>query len=361
MFSFLNRRKSQIHRVMINDKAMESVPKETLLNIALRNDVDFPNSCRVGSCTSCKCLLLNGQVNELTDVGYILSEEELDKGYILACQSVPISDISVHVSSLANSINSDKIPSVNGTVVMREPLTQDIVRLHVKLEEPIAYKAGQFADISLPMFPTLKRSYSFASPFYGEQFVSFFVKKITGGIVSSAIHEQDLIGSAITLEGPKGNFWLRPSNAPIVMVAGGSGLAPLLAMLQQALGIKREVTLIFSAKTQQDLYALDEIQTLSQQWKAPFQFTPTLTREPSESIWHGQRGHVVDILSNLELSLSDFYVCGAPSMVDVTTQYLKDRGVSGGRIYVDPFTSRSPDGLHQQSHFDASHDALVQK
>jgi ferredoxin len=83
--------------VRINDQAITATPKETVLQAALRHGIDFPNSCRVGGCASCKCKLTHGKVNELTETGYLLSAAELDEGYILACQSVPQSDVRIEV------------------------------------------------------------------------------------------------------------------------------------------------------------------------------------------------------------------------------------------------------------------------
>ena len=81
----------------INQRSISVAPKETLLQAALRQEIDFPHSCRVGSCATCKCRLLRGKVKALTDSSYVLTQEELHAGYILACQSVPLTDIEVRV------------------------------------------------------------------------------------------------------------------------------------------------------------------------------------------------------------------------------------------------------------------------
>lgn len=95
MFAFLTKKKPITAH--INAQPIVVQPRETLLQAALREGINFPHSCRVGGCASCKCKLVNGKVKELTEAGYILSDEDLDQGYILACQSVPQTDVSIEV------------------------------------------------------------------------------------------------------------------------------------------------------------------------------------------------------------------------------------------------------------------------
>ncbi len=109
------------------------------------------------------------------------------------------------------------------------------------------------------------RSYSFATPAAADGEVAFFVRKVPGGKFSSLVNDEDVTGRTVTIEGPQGNFWLRPGTAPLLFVAGGSGLAPILAMLREAAnaGESRPTTLLFGARTQRDLYAMDEIAAIA--------------------------------------------------------------------------------------------------
>ncbi|MEL7400640.1 MAG: 2Fe-2S iron-sulfur cluster binding domain-containing protein, partial [Pseudomonadota bacterium] len=231
MFSFFNKNKKAL-TANINGQVIEVLPKETLLTAALRHDIEFPHSCRVGGCAACKCQLTEGKVKELTDVGYILSDEDLDNGYILACQSVPKTDIQVKLDTPAQPVSETP-----ATVIAQNRLTHDITELVVRTEKPLSYQPGQFADLTLATLPTLARSYSFASaPSNNQQNteteLSFFVREVPGGQFSGAINQQPLLGESITVKGPLGDFWLRPANNPIIMIAGGSGLAPIIAMLE---------------------------------------------------------------------------------------------------------------------------------
>ena len=328
---------------MVNDVAITVQPKETLLQAALRQGIDFPPSCRGGGCATCKCRVVEGQVKELTQAGYILSDAELDQGYILACQSVPRGDVKVTVDTQGAAARKQ----VAGRVIAQDHLTHDIVRLRIQLDGTLPYKAGQFAQLAIAGLPGVSRSYSFATRMQPDAQVSFFVRKVPGGAFSSHIHAQALVGQTVSVEGPMGDFWLRTAEAPMLMVVGGSGLAPVLAILEEALcaGVKRPVTLLFGARTQADLYALDTLTELARQWPRHFAFVPVLSQEPEGSSWQGLRGLVVDVLAEHALSDRTFadshaYLCGPPPMVDSARALLLQRGLPSAHIHADRFTTQ---------------------
>lgn len=335
MFRFFS--KPQAVTAHINDVAITVGPQETLLQAALREGIDFPHSCRVGGCAACKCQLLEGKVKELTQTGYILSDDELDRGFILACQSVPRTDVRIHVDTSARQARR----RVSGRVVAQERLTHDIVELRVQLDESLPHKGGQFAQLSLAELPGVARSYSFATRAQPNAQVSFFVRQVPGGVFSSHVHAHPLVGSEVAVEGPHGDFWLRPAQAPLLLVAGGSGLAPLLALLQEALheSVKRPVTLIFGARTQCDLYALEAIQDISLRWPDVFTFLPILSQEPQPSSWAGRLGLVTDLIPERLRPGSHAYLCGPPVMVDAATTLLLQHGVDRAHIHADRFTT----------------------
>jgi NAD(P)H-flavin reductase/ferredoxin len=336
MFSFFTRKgPSTAH---INAVSVTVQPKETLLQAALRQGIDFPHSCRVGGCAACKCKLVDGKVKELTRTSYVLSDDDLDQGYILACQSVPQGDVRVEVDLSAQAARR----RVGGRVIAQERLTHDIVRLRVQLDESLPYKAGQFADIGIDSLPGMSRSYSFATPMQPDAQVSFFVRKVPGGQFSSHVNDASLVGQTMSVEGPMGSFWLRPSDAPLMLIAGGSGLAPVLAILRDGLGngiMGRPVTLLFGARREADLYALDEIRDIARQWSAPFHFEPVLSDEPTSSSWQGARGLVTERIAPLLEGGAHAYLCGPPAMIDVAVNLLVDRSVPREHIHTDRFTT----------------------
>lgn len=335
MFSFLSKKKPTTAR--INAVPVTVNPKETLLQAALRQGVDFPHSCRVGGCATCKCKLVQGKVKELTQTAYILSDEELDQGYILACQAVPQTDVTIEVDLSQQQAHRQ----VTGRVIGQDKLTHDITQLRVQLDETLTYKAGQFANISVAALSKLARSYSFATAVQPDSQVSFFVRQVPGGAFSTLINESDVMGQAVTVDGPLGDFWLRPADAPLMLVAGGSGLAPIVALLQEALKdkVNRPVTLLFGAREERDLYALDTLREIGERWPARFSFVPVLSATTADAPWQGERGMVHAKLSALIEPGAHAYLCGPPPMIDACMSVLLQHGVSREHIHADRFTT----------------------
>ena len=340
MFGFF--KSAQPKRVYIEgmDEPIEVGNKETILNAALRQGIRFPHSCRVGGCATCKCRLTEGKVKELTESAYVLSEQELDQGYILACQSVPKGEIHVQVDNLN--------ASYMGKVVAQQALTHDIMALDIQLDAPLHYIAGQYALLSVPGQIDEPRSYSFATPAgpNGTQVLRFFIRQVPGGEMSSWAQGQ-VINTQIQVQGPFGDFYLRDANQaseqPILCIAGGSGLAPIKALLEAALSLNnpRPVTFLFGARRQQDLYCLDEIKQLQQQWAGEFSFIPVLSEEPEDSDWSGARGLVTEHLAQHCNRNSQAYLCGPPAMLDAAEQQLQQLGVSTNNIFSDKFLDKS--------------------
>lgn len=307
---------------------------ETLLQAALRAGLAFPNSCRVGGCGACKCRLKSGQVRELTETGYLLTREELDQGTILACQSAPLTDVEVEV---------DLPVAVSGRVVAQARMTHDITRLEIQLSRPFAYRAGQFAHVSIDALPGHVRTYSFATPSGPSGRVVFFIRHVPGGRFSGLVQHQDLAGHTVELQGPGGDFWLRGARTPLLFVAGGSGLAPILAMLESALadGVARPAVVLFGARTQADLYAMDTLERVGTHWGASFSVIPVLSEEPKDSDWTGARGLVTTKIGDHADRHTHAYVCGPPAMVDAARVVLDDAGLAVEHVHCDRFSTAS--------------------
>jgi NAD(P)H-flavin reductase/ferredoxin len=331
--------KKRLVAAQINDQPITVNPGETVLQAALRHGIEFPNSCRAGGCGTCKCRLTTGKVKELTETGYLLTADEIDRGYILACQSVPRTDIGIAVDLASRASQR----SVSGRVVGQRKLTHDITHLRIQLDEPMPYKAGQFANLGIEGLDGVVRSYSFAAPARSDGQVSFFVREVPGGRFSSVVHGHDLLGRCVRVDGPSGDFWMRPSEAPLMLVAGGSGLAPILAILQEALssGVARSVTLLFGAREARDLYALEEIEAIARQWQGAFRFVPVLLDAAGEATGAGERGLVTEKIPGLLEPGSHALLCGPPAMIDGAIALLREQGVPRERIHFDRFTTQA--------------------
>lgn len=337
MFSTPKQR--QLRTAFINGRKVDVGADETLLHAALREGLPFPNSCRVGCCGSCKCRLVSGDVRETTETGYLLSDEEMDRNFILACQSKLLSNVVIDV----DMIESTARLSVRGSVIGQTRLTHDITQLDIQLETPLDYRAGQYAELCFQSLPETTRSYSFANAPDPTGRISFFIRKVKDGKVSNLVDAEDLVGQTVRVEGPSGTFWLREGSGSIILVAGGSGLAPVLALLEDALraGVERPATLIFGAREKRDLYALERIADLAARWPEYFRFVPVLSALDPAEVWSGERGNVSDVIPKYLGDAETAYLCGPPAMVDAATQVLMMRGMSGKDIVADRFVTQA--------------------
>jgi NAD(P)H-flavin reductase/ferredoxin len=315
-------------------------PGETLLTAALREGIDFPNSCRVGGCGACKCRVTQGEVRELTETGYLLTAQELQERTILACQSTPVTDVEIAV---------DLPEAIGGTVAAQTRLTHDITRVDVELDRPLDYRPGQFAQCAIDGLPDHTRSYSFATPPTPDGRIAFFIRHVPGGRFSGLVHAADVVGRRVEITGPSGDFWLRGSVAPLLFVAGGSGLAPILAILEAGADerVPRAVSVLFGARAQRDLYALEQLDHIAARWNGPFEVLPVLSDEPDDSDWGGARGLVTQHMAARLSAQTHAYVCGPPAMVDAALLPLQDAGVPHDHIHFDRFATLGDAGPPQ--------------
>jgi len=318
---------------------------ETVLNGALRAGIAFPHSCKVGGCASCKCQLVSGKVRELTDKAYLLSTDEIRDNYILGCQSVPLSDVVVKlpVNPLANQ-------RTTGTLVRQAMLTHDICEVHIALEDAVRFLPGQYASVQALDTEIPARCYSFAhaATDEGTREISFFVRRVPNGRMSHWMLEPASLQRRVQINASLGEFHLRAGTGALVCVAGGSGLAPLIAMLEGAAStdaVQRPVYLLMGARTQRDLYYTQEIAALQKRWRAPFEFIPVLSEEPAGSDWQGRRGWVTEALTaEIARAGAQGYLCGPPPMIDACVGVMASHGMAVEDIFFDKFSDQSAAG-----------------
>jgi p-cymene methyl-monooxygenase electron transfer component len=324
---------------------------DTILQAALAQGIAYPHNCTVGTCGSCKTHLREGSVKALSDFGYTLSKEELAAGYILACQAVPRDALTVvEIADLGADLPPPE--QFSGKIVSTEPLTHDIVKMIVEADRPVKFVAGQYATFRTPEMHGRGRNYSFAEApnRAGSKRLVFFVRKVPGGRFTEALFGGKLNEQTLAVEAPHGSFRLRPGETDMVCVAGGSGLAPLISVLEdmRKRRVRRRCTLLFGARTQADLYALDQIDSLRSSWLEPFSFTPVLSHEPPDSNWKGARGwvtdHVAATAADTAWAAAEGYMCGPPPMIDAGISKLTELGMPLERIHFDKFTDGPPDG-----------------
>lgn len=326
------------------DVRFEVGRNQTILECALSKGIAYPHDCTVGTCGQCRSRLVEGRVDAITPFGYTLSREELAAGYILACQAVPLGDVKIEVE-----LEDQHQPAVRqpARLVATRDLTHDIKEVTWEVAEPVRYRAGQYMNVSWPGAPG-PRSYSFSAapdPDKGLTRLSAFVRKVPGGAFTERLFGDDLGDLAFEVEAPHGGFWLREGEGPILLVGGGSGLSPLMSLLEDAAnrGLRRDAVLLFGARGERDLYCLDEIAAIAARWQGRFEFRPVLSEEQVEGRLHGLvtqeiPGAITELGGAAGLQ---GYLCGPPPMIDAGVAAMTAEGVSLGAIHYDKFTDAS--------------------
>ena len=207
---------------------------ETILQAALRQGYNLRYGCKHGGCGMCKALIVEGEVDQEGASSFALMDFERQQGFALLCSAYPLSDIAIELWDYeeADLLAASPIQDYQAEVERITVLTHDIRGIHLRLLEPAAinFKAGQYIDLLVPGTNEW-RSYSLANPPSHKNTVELMVKLMAGGLFSTYVAEQLQEGERLTLQGPYGNFYLRDTGRAALFIAGGSGMAPMTALI----------------------------------------------------------------------------------------------------------------------------------
>jgi propane monooxygenase reductase component len=309
---------------------------ETILNAAFRQGIMLMHGCKEGQCSACKSFILDGEVDLDRYSTFALPDFEEAEGWTLLCRAHPYSDLEIELINYDEEIIHGGVPprTVSTSVEAVEALTSDIYYLRLASSEPLDYKPGQYVDITIPG-TEIHRSFSMAGT--DPESLEFMIKYYEGGRFSGLLKDGAVKpGDAIDVTGPYGVFTLRPSSPRrLLFIGGGAGMAPILSLLRhmQATGSEREAIYYYGARTEADLFRLEELAAL------PGGFVPALSEDANG--WKGESGLITDVVDRLEGDIAgvDAYVCGPPPMVEATIALLERKGVPEAHIYYDKFTT----------------------
>ncbi len=315
---------------------------DTLLSSLIDNEIFIPSACGgKGSCGYCKVHVLEGGGDVLpTELGYLTPDEQKN-GLRLSCQCKVKSDISINIpEDLFNVKQYDY-------TVRQNNLVNSTVK-HLILDLPkgktIDFKPGQYIQILTPTYKgsdeEVYRAYSVASPPSQSEAIELFIGRVEAGICTTYIHDFLKAGQKLTVVGPFGDFFYREGDREMVMVAIGTGLAPIMSILRHMHEnrINRKVTLFFSARNRKELYMMDKIETFERDMPN-FRFIYSLTRATEEDQWSGDTKRVPELIKKYLDSgeNKEAYMCGSPVMIDAATIALKEIGMEESLIYYDKF------------------------
>jgi propane monooxygenase reductase component len=328
---------------------MEVEEGEWVLDAAFRQGIAVPHGCREGQCSSCKCLLLEGEAEVEDYSTFALPDYDRDSGHILLCRSYAYSDLTIELLNYDEELlrHAIAVKTFDGVLSAVTSLTHDTRLLEVQLEKPMKFWAGQFVEIGVPS-AGVTRSYSMASTQSTPSTLQFIIRKYPDGAFSSLVDTTLQPGTALTLKGPFGTCFRREGHpGPMVLVGGGSGMSPLWSILQDHInsGEQRPVRFFYGARTRKDLFFLDEFASVADQL-VDFEFIPVLSQATAEDAWNGETGFVHEVVERIlkEQQLVgevDAYTCGPPPMVDAVLPVLKRLGVALDHTHVDKFTPAS--------------------
>jgi CDP-4-dehydro-6-deoxyglucose reductase/ferredoxin-NAD(P)+ reductase (naphthalene dioxygenase ferredoxin-specific) len=312
---------------------------ETVLDTALRAGVPFPHNCRSGECGECKVKLVAGEIDHDHYLDGALSQTERDQGFVLACRSRPKSDLQISWVKDLDTQVCIPVKKYRGKISFVEQVAFNVTLIRIIIRgTPMAFAAGQYANIGIGKLPM--RSYSMASQPSADE-IEFHIRHVPGGLVSGYIAEHLKVGEKLRLEGPYGTSYLRENHeGPIVAAAGGTGLAPVLSIVRQALlrGHDRPVHIYFGVQDESAIYCeecLKELAAVNTNVNLQIVFSDTDKQ-------HARRkGFIHEAIDADIADMTDtkIYAAGPPPMIDALTKVVISKGANADDIHSDPFTS----------------------
>ncbi|MGV6857803.1 MAG: CDP-6-deoxy-delta-3,4-glucoseen reductase [bacterium] len=327
-------------KVQPSGRQFEVNENELILDAALRQGLNFPYGCRNGGCGSCMGTVVSGETHYPGGTPGGISEEQIAEGKALFCQSIALSDLTLEVqeADAAEGITVKKLPA---RVVTLKKLNHDVMLMELKLpaSQRLQFLAGQYIEILLK--DGQRRAFSLANPPHSDEVLQLHIRKVPGGAFTTFVFEQMEEKALLRIEGPLGSFYLREeSNRPIILMAGGTGFAPIKAIVEHAIetGIERPIQFYWGVRAQRDLYLHD----LALSWAEhhpDIEYIPVLSEPTENEPWDGRTGwvHEAVLEDHADLSGFDVYLCGPPPMIQAARVPFLIKNLPEEQIFSDSF------------------------
>jgi benzoate/toluate 1,2-dioxygenase reductase subunit len=338
---------SQAHQVTINfaDGVSHTFAVEqgaSVLDAAIEAEVPVLYQCRAGACSSCTCKVESGEASQIPGASSTLLASEFAEGHRLLCVTKADSDCTFNVG-YGSEVGSSVAQEVNVFIDSIERIAPNVMRLIVELAEGnwLEFRPGQFMQITIPGLGVL-RSYSPSSTSLTLPKMEFLVRLLPNGAMSSFLENQAQVDQVLTMKGPYGAFFLREEHrrAPHIFVAGGTGLAPILSMidsLRHLSGKKPPMLLNFGCAVPEALFALDDIE-LRQHWLPTLKTRICVDRNATDGLHEGS-----PVSAMKEGDITDrntvAYLCGPQPMIDAATTRLIELGMNPDLIFAEQFVA----------------------
>lgn len=318
---------------------IDAAPSETVADAAYRQGINIPLDCRDGACGTCKCFAEAGRYDLGQDyIEDALSEDEAAQGYVLTCQMRARSDCVVRVPA-ASQLCKTQQATYEAAISDIRQLSDSTIALSIKGESlaQLAFLPGQYVNLQVPGSDQT-RAYSFSS-LQKDGEVSFLIRNVPGGLMSHFLTGLAKAGDSLRLAGPLGSFYLRDIRRPLLLLAGGTGLAPFTAMLEKiaAEGSAYPLHLVYGVTHDQDLVELDKLEAFVTRIPR-FTFSACVASPDSG---YPRKGYVTQHIEPGHLNEGDvdIYLCGPPPMVEAVSQYIREQGITPANFYYEKFAA----------------------
>lgn len=328
------------------DQQVECRDDQNILDACLRNGIWLPHACGHGTCGTCKVDVVDGEVNNQDASDFALMEYERQEGKTLVCVALPESDVVIEADvEPEEGVVMHPVQDFEGTLTVLEECARETRRLLIDLDHEISFNAGQYVQVTLPHVDGEFRSWSIASSPGKAQQIELTIRRTPGGKGTDDWVFKDLkVGDPIKIAGPYGRFFIRTAkDKPIIMIGGGTGLAPLKSMVDHVMeqDTGHTMYLYHGVRGAADLYDVEYFRQLEAEHEGQFHYRPCLSEE--DGVEDTSFGLVTDVIDADFKTLRGHtaYICGPPVMVDAAIKLLMKKRLFPKDTYREDFFDSS--------------------
>lgn len=312
---------------------------ELILDAALRQGISFPYGCRSGACGTCLGKVLSGEVNYLDGLPVSLSAEDHQVGQVLFCSARAVSSLEIEVIEVPDS--EIKLQTLPARVSSLHKLSHDVMEMKLTLPggKRLPFHAGQYIEFLLR--DSKRRAFSLANSPTDDGCLVLHIRLVENGYFTSHTFNEMKEKALVRISGPLGTFFIRDdSTRPLIMIAGGTGFAPIKSMLEQLITEKtqRKIYFYWGVRAKRDLYS----HTIAETWALQYDnihYTPVLSAVDKEDQWQGREGFVHQAVAEdfADLSGYDVYIAGPPPMILAAKDQFNQQGLPNKQLFSDSF------------------------